>query len=91
MKSGFQNQQNSRLSFFSKSGFQGAERESYAKNGQFAVYFKIASGIDLVGTIKKKNLLHCEGIDDMVTAEKLWLIKTYWYLMYVVESDGVCF
>ena len=61
MKSGFQNQQNSRLSFFSKSVFQGAERESYAKNGQFAVYSKIAPGIDLVGTIKKKEFVTLRG------------------------------
>lgn len=53
-------QQNSRLSFFSKSVFQGAEREN-AKKGCFAVYSKIAPGVDLVGTIQKTNLLHLRG------------------------------
>lgn len=42
------------------------------KTGCFAVYSKIAQGIDLVGAIKKKRICYaCEGIDHMVTAEKL--------------------
>lgn len=63
-------QQNSRLSFFSKSVFQGAEGEN-AKKGCFAVYSKIAPGVDLVGTIKKRICYTCGGIDHMVTPEKL--------------------
>lgn len=63
-------QQNSRLSFFSTSVFQGAKPEN-AKNGCFTVYSKIAPGIDLVGTIKKRSCYTCEAIDHMVTAEKL--------------------
>ena len=56
---------------FSPNRFFKARSARTQKTGCFAVYSKIAPGIDLVGTIKKRICYTCEGIDHMVTAEKL--------------------
>ena len=56
---------------FSPHRFFKARNPRTQKTGCFTVYSKIAPGIDLVGTIKKRSCYTCEGIDHMVTAEKL--------------------
>lgn len=51
--------------------FKARSARATQKTGCFAVYSKIAPGIDLGGTIKKRICYTCEGIDHMVTVEKL--------------------
>lgn len=57
--------------FFLQIGFSRRGARERKKKGCFAVYSKIAPGVDLVGTIKKRICYTCEGIDHMVKAEKL--------------------